>query len=186
MPSPIGHSMMGIAVYIATVRSSKWLSRWNRLLLLVLFSAGADLDYIPALFGGLEFANNLHRGISHTILFGVAAATLYLLIARATTRKLMWSSALVLLAAYLMHLSLDIFTDDGKPPYGIPIFHPFSNFHVYARYSIFPQIAKHSYADIFSLHNVKVALFEIAFFGIMILGIAVTRLFIERCWSKYA
>ena len=184
MASPLGHSLMGVVIYLATVRSSEWLRRWGWLFLIVLFSASADLDYLPAVFGRLDIANAYHRGLSHTIMFAAGATVLYLIIAGAWTRKLMWKPALVLLVACCIHLLIDVFTEDNKAPYGIAPFRPFSEALLYSSRPVFPTIEKATYSDLSSLHNVKTALFEIGFFGVMAVIAGSVRLFIERHWRR--
>ena len=184
MASPVGHSLMGVVIYLATVTSSEWLRRWGWLFLIVLFSAAADLDYLHAVFGRLDLANAYHRGLSHTVLFAIGATVLYLIIAGAWTRKLMWKPALVLLVACCIHLLIDVFTEDNKAPYGIAPFRPFGEVLLYSSRPIFPAIEKATYSDLLSLRNVKAALFETVFFGIMAFIVGAVRLFIERYWRQ--
>jgi len=186
MATPLGHSMMGVAIYLVTVRSSEWSRRWGWLLLVVLFSAFADIDYFPALFGRLGLANSLHRGITHTVLFAAGTTTLYLVVAGALRRKLMWKPALILLVAYLIHLILDIFAEDGKAPYGIAPFYPFSRTYYYGFWPVFPKIHKATWTEVFSFNNVRVALFEIVVFGILIAIVLALRLLIDRRQKHHA
>ncbi len=178
--------MMGVAVYLATAKSSEWSRRWGWLFLIVLFSAFADIDFFPALFGRLGLANALHRGITHTVLFAVGATALYLILAGAVRRKFMWKPALILLVAYLIHLVFDIFAEDGKAPYGIAPLYPFNNTYLYGPWLIFPKIHKATWTEVFSFNNVRVALFEIVVFGILIAMVAGLRLFIDRRQRHHA
>jgi hypothetical protein len=113
-------------------------------------------------------------------MFAAGATALYLVVAGALRRKLMWKPALILLAAYLIHLILDIFTEDGKAPYGIAPFYPFSKTYYYGFWPVFPKIHKATWAEVFSFNNVKVALFEIVVFGILIATAFGLRLLIDR------
>jgi len=169
MASPLGHSMMGVAIYMATVRPADWLKRWGWLFLLILFCAAADFDYLPAAFGRLDLAEKFHRKFTHTFLFAASAALIYLIAGGIIRRKILWKSALILVAAMVIHLGIDIVSLDTKEPRGIAPFEPFSDIRLYSPVILFPNIQKGSYADIVSIHNTKVAVFEIAFFGAIIL-----------------
>lgn len=169
MASPLGHSMMGVAIFMATVKPAEWMKRWGWLLLLVFFSAAADLDYIPALFGRFDLAEQFHRRFTHTLLFSISSVTIYLLIAAAIERKFLWKDGLILMIAMVIHLVIDIAAQDEKEPRGIAPFEPFSKVRFYSPYVIFPNINKGSFKAILSMHNVRVAIFEILFFGILII-----------------
>jgi membrane-bound metal-dependent hydrolase YbcI (DUF457 family) len=169
MASPLGHSLMGVVIYVATVKSSDWLKRWGWLFLLVLFSMAADLDYLPAAFGRLDLADQFHRKFTHTLIFAVSAVAIYIAAAGIVKRKVMWKAAMILFAALMIHLAIDIVSLDEKEPQGIEPFKPFSDVNLYSPVIIFPSVMKGTYGKIISLHNVKVALFEIAYFGALII-----------------
>jgi len=186
MASPLGHSLIGVALYLATVRSSEWSRRWGWLFLLVLFSTMADIDYFPALLGDIDLANAFHRGLTHTALFAFGIVVLYLITGGIKKHEFLWKPALVLLAASLIHLVLDVVAEDGKAPFGIPVFYPFSNSYYYGPWIIFPKIHKGSYAELFSSANVRVALFEILFFTVLILIAGAGRLIFDRYARRHA
>jgi membrane-bound metal-dependent hydrolase YbcI (DUF457 family) len=168
MASPLGHSMMGVAIYVATVNPFERFKRWGWLFLLVLFSVAADLDYLPAAFGRLDLADMFHRKFTHTLLFAVLAVAIYVVVAVIRKGVIVWKAALILFMAMLIHLGIDIISLDENEPRGIAPIEPFSGIYLYSSIAIFPTVLKGSYADIFSLHNVKVALYEIFFFGVLI------------------
>lgn len=171
---------MGIAIFMATVKPAEWMKRWGWLFLLVFFSAAADLDYLPAVFGRFDLAEQFHRRFTHTLLFAVSAVLIYIIAGGIITRRMLWKSTLILLIAMIIHLAIDIMSQDEKEPRGIAPFEPFSGIRFCTRYAVFPNINKGSYETIFSMHNVKVALFEIAFFGVIIIIGAGVSLIINR------
>jgi membrane-bound metal-dependent hydrolase YbcI (DUF457 family) len=168
MASPLGHSMMGVAIFFATVKPIEWFKRWGWFFLLMLFSAAADLDYLPAVFNRFDLAERFHRKFTHTLLFAGLATVLYIIVTALIYRKIMWKAASVLLAALIIHLVIDIVSLDEREPYGIAIFEPFNSQYLYSPVVIFPNIEKDSYSRIINLHNIKTALFEVVFFGALI------------------
>jgi len=166
MSSPIGHSLAGciISLYKESLPGSLQFQSKSILFYLIVANA-PDLDFIPGLLAGKP--NLYHHGLSHSIGFGVVvsiAATW--LITRNTLKKPLREFTSFFIC-FLSHLLLDLFSMDGRPPLGIPIFWPFSN--IYYMIPILPPVKhSHSYAtigqfltDLFSLHNLYVAGLEI-------------------------
>jgi len=104
---------------------------------LILAANLPDLDYL-AVVRGREAMERFHQGVFHSIGF-VATATvpLALLLRRRLGFSLAW---LLLAAAGLTHLLLDLLVVDLKPPVGFPFFWPLSAERFHASITIFPGI----------------------------------------------
>jgi len=63
MPSPIGHSLAGYAIYSGTVKCKA--NNWKIVLLYVLVANLPDFDFIPGFL--MDTPNEFHRGLSHSI-----------------------------------------------------------------------------------------------------------------------
>ena len=179
MASPIGHSLMGVTIYVAAVRSSEIFRRWKWLILCVIFAAIADVDFIPAAFGGIELANRLHRLGTHTILFAVAVTFLWYIIVKISRRKVDLKLIIILFICMLSHIVLDIFSVDTRPPIGVAAFKPFSDITLYAPVQIFLPIKKMTYSGIFSVHNIYIAIYEVLVFSVVIFIILGLKIFFE-------
>ena len=184
MASPVGHGLMGVALYAATVPRRRFLQRWGWLALCVGFSVLPDLDFImPAAVGRIDWAHWAHRSFTHTVFFAAATALLWFVLARAIksgSSAARVGVAVMILVCLLVHLALDVMNDDTTPPYGISIFWPVWGKYFYEPIGLLPRVEKLTYADIVSRHNVKVALTEIGLFGALILVVLGVRLALER------
>ncbi len=160
MTTPAGHALMGLAVFLATPGGG----RRRGLILLGLLLAAAlapDVDLFPLLWGDLDAANQLHQGITHSLLLAGAAAALLTLAASA----LGCGSPLLLLPFFLAsawsHLLLDLLTGDSREPIGIPLLWPFSGAHFSSPVSIFGGVIKGRFEHLLSWHNLTVVAGEL-------------------------
>lgn len=177
MATPIGHALGGYVAYKVGISSTEKPS--CHLLSLCLFLAVLpDLDFIPGLFIGKPAT--FHQGITHSlgaaVVLSVVAAFLYSKITTPPGRFLkVWG---VCCLAYGSHLVIDVFGPDGRPPYGIPIFWPFSETSYLAPVQIFWGVRHASstsnttgewFWNIFDLYNVGAIGVEIVVISPMIL-----------------
>ena len=65
--------------------------------------------------------------------------------------------------AISIHLLLDIFVEDFKPPYGVPLLFPITDFTF--NFPIFPTFYKESLRDVFSVKNLKPIIVELLIFS---------------------
>ena len=128
MASPLGHSVLGLTIALASSPASS--RKIWRLGVFCIFGANsADLDFVPGLFIG--DINRYHQTVSHSLfaaaLFGVMSAWLapYLGETRLRVGTMGFS-------AYASHLFLDFLVVDERPPLGIPMFWPFMSDHFIA------------------------------------------------------
>lgn len=158
MPSPVAHLFAGACV--AALASRRWPAAHALPVTAALLLAAnlPDLDYL-ALVRGREAMERFHQGVFHSIGF-VATATLPL--ALLLRRRLGFPRAwLLLVAAGLTHLLLDLLVVDLKPPVGFPFFWPLSAERFHAAITIFPGIDR---ASILSRKNFYEFLAELAWF----------------------
>ncbi len=176
MPTPIGHSMAGAAIYVASTKGKHLLRSWKWLVVCMVFAALADIDFLPALFGRIDIANRVHRGPTHTLLFalvisGVVYGTLRILGKPGVVR----ATSLVFLCM-ASHLILDVLGKDSRPPLGIPILWPLEKQSLKVPVEIFPYLRKDTYAELFGPHNIGVLAYEILLFGTLIFVVAAMKL----------
>ncbi len=165
MASPIGHALGAYATIVLLKPQSVSDGNRNRITLGLAFIFGnlADTDFLVAHFTDQTFLN--HHYFSHSIPFAVLVAALCFLVLKALRHPQSLRESLVLGAAYGSHLLIDYFTDDGSPPFGIPLLWPFSNHHFMSPVLLFPSIHRGNFHDLFSLHNLKAMFLEIAVLG---------------------
>lgn len=122
MATPVGHSLAAYAVYkLFANRTGHGGCRW---VLLSIFVANApDLDFIPGLFLGQPAL--YHQGLTHSLGCAVGVSLLLAAIAYGSGESFRQTFGLCFFA-YSSHIVLDVFGPDGRPPYGVPVFWPFS------------------------------------------------------------
>jgi len=154
---------MGYFIYrVAERRSSE--KKWPKLALYLFAANAPDMDFLPGLIVGEP--GKFHHGVSHSfgaaILFGLTvwlAITFY-------KRKNNWFGPLLGTILYSSHAVLDYLGADNGPPYGIPIFWPFTNAYYASPIPIFLDIQRPmpSGTDfvlgLMSVHNLAAAIVE--------------------------
>jgi len=155
MPTPVAHTLAGACVAALACRRLPAARALPVTAALLLAANLPDLDYL-ALVRGREAMERFHQGVFHSIGF-VATATLPL--ALTLRRRLGLSRAWLLLAAAgLTHLLLDLMVVDLKPPIGFPFFWPFSAERFHASFTLFPGIDR---TNVLSLRNLREFLAEL-------------------------
>ena len=165
MPSPIGHSLAGCAIYAGT--NDNYTISWKTLFLYILVANLPDFDFIPGFLLGAP--NSFHRGVSHSLgfafLFGIV---LGLLVARNTTTQRFFKNMIIFSGLYFSHIFLDLFSMDTSIPIGEKLFWPVSNEYFSAPFHFFLDIKRkvssnyEFIATLFSFHNFLAILIEIA------------------------
>jgi inner membrane protein len=133
MASPIGHGLMGYAVYRATV-SAKREDRRALLWLCVGLAVVPDFDFIPGIVLGQPAL--YHQGLSHSLGFAVVVSS-GIAVAYSRNRGTFWADWGRFFLAYASHLLIDMFGPDRRPPYGIPVLWPVSDAHYHAPFQVF-------------------------------------------------
>lgn len=129
MPSPIGHGIIGLAVYagLANQENRKTFLTKKEITIGLLCSYAPDLDFLPGLITGKHF--QFHHGPTHSLIFGmVFGFTLSFLLGRFRPETF-WKGAGIYAFLVWMHVILDGFIVDNRPlvAHGIKIFYPFSD-----------------------------------------------------------
>jgi membrane-bound metal-dependent hydrolase YbcI (DUF457 family) len=168
VPSPVGHSFIGLTLGMAWLVPRRrladwrtWLNQHRGTLLATLLAANAcDLDYLPGLFAGSP--NLWHRWLGHSAVWAALAGVVIWLLWRRMARAPLPRWALpVILAAALSHVATDYFGDDQRAPFGILACWPFSDRFVLADHPLFLSLHKTALADMFTLHNLRAVAHEI-------------------------
>jgi membrane-bound metal-dependent hydrolase YbcI (DUF457 family) len=154
--SPVGHTAVGLLGW-------QWFSEKKNLKTLAFFIIIAnlpDIDFTLFLFLGKK-GLEMHQYFTHNVFFvGLTALLLWPWLKKKRER-------FGIVIAAFSHLLLDFLTIDAKAPFGFRLFYPFSD--QLFNFGILPNLWKENLSDVFSLHNVRVICFEIAFFLVPVL-----------------
>lgn len=150
MPTPVGHSLAAAALYLATAPGTAAGLDWRGALLCLVAASAADLDFLP---GGLVGDwNRFHQGPSHSLAVALVVALALACVPLPSLGG--FRRRLVLLTALTVsHLALDVITHDARPPYGIPLFWPFSDAYVHASLEVFPNVRRGPLRVVLSASN---------------------------------
>ncbi len=156
MPSPVAHSLAGIALGEMGDRGFSRKEQAVFYTLAVFFALFPDLDFIPGYLKGNP--NLYHHGISHSLGFGLLVALAF----GWTFSKYLgsvWKGSLFLFTLYASHLLLDFLTVDTRLPIGEPLFWPVWNRYVLSPVLVFSDVQKSSQSEtffrsLFVTHNV--------------------------------
>ncbi|MBU4212756.1 MAG: metal-dependent hydrolase [Kiritimatiellae bacterium] len=169
MPSPIAHSLIGLILglirFLPRYRrrdelASQFRALWRLLLFCVLLANVPDLDYFFGIFR--DNLNYYHQTVTHTLVWvGVMALAIWAY-GRLRKRRASWLSFGLLLALLGSHLLADWLTVDRSPPIGVMLAWPFSDRFYHAAFAFFPPPAKQTWADLWSLQNLRLVLVETA------------------------
>jgi inner membrane protein len=123
MATPLGHVLAGYAIY-GFARAPKAGEQPGLTVLGIIMAVAPDLDLIPGLVMGQPAL--YHGGISHSLGFALLVSLGVAGIFK-MHGKVFLPVFVVGFLAYSSHLLLDWLGSDGRPPFGIPVFWPFSN-----------------------------------------------------------
>ena len=169
MPSPIAHSLIGLALglirFLPRYRhfgelNGQLRALWRPLLFCILLANAPDLDYFFGLIRGN--LNYYHQTVTHTLIWiGVTALAVWAY-GWLRERQASWLPFGLLLALLGSHLLADWLTVDCSPPIGLMLAWPFSDHLYHAAFAFFPPPAKQTLADLWSLPNLRLVLVETA------------------------
>ena len=181
MPSPILHVAAGAGICLLDRRSLTAV-KWRFAAAVMLASVLPDFDVVPGLLIGDP--NRFHSDYSHSIGAALIAALLCALLVK--TQR--WRLGFWVVVSWTTHVLLDALTVDGRPPYGVPLFWPFSRLY-FQLGAVFPGF-RHGYdqstiaeflSEVFSRANLQTMLAETALGLAWILACAV----IDRSIAQY-
>ena len=171
MPSPVGHSLIGLAIGSAVLLRpcpprrlalELWRLRWPLLGCIVLASL-PDLDYLPGILSGE--LNRYHHHDTHTLGFGAAALAGLAVLARTRGPGRGRRFLLLGLLLLLSHLAADMLTRDGSEPFGIMALWPLSEQRMISPVSLFPAFRKDELAEVFQPVNLRPVFLELLWCG---------------------
>ena len=122
MPSPIGHSLAGIALFLVFIR--RRFVEWKILLIAIVAALLPDGDFIFGFFVGNP--NRFHHQFTHSLVFVVLAGLALALLMKVRTTKEYFSYTCLFSLMGLLHLLLDAACIDTSAPFGIKLLWPFS------------------------------------------------------------
>jgi inner membrane protein len=172
MPSPIAHSLAGLAIAFVAFRPGTDDRRERvRFTAALVFTANApDLDFAA---GALTSdINAFHGGPSHSIVAALAAAAVgALLLGRGAAERR--RAGLALLLAYLSHIALDVLCELPGHPNRLAVLWPFTSERWTAPFHVFAGILHGGpgadfakfLREVFSIHNAIAIAIEVALLG---------------------
>jgi len=169
MASPVAHSLIGLAIGLIRFlpRHRQWgelpgrlRALWRPLLGCILLANAPDLDYFFGFSRGN--GNYYHQTVTHTLVWICVMALAIWAYGRLRERRAPWLSLGLLLALLGSHLLADWLTVDRSPPVGLMLAWPFSDHICHAAWAFFPPPAKQTWAEIWSLPNLRLVLAETA------------------------
>ncbi len=168
MPSPVGHSLIGLAIAVQYGIQPGRLSAISQdlrkkaaiLFAGVLLANLPDVDYIPGICCGE--INAFHHYYTHSIGW-VLTVTLACWLGWKFMRPAIGVREIIFVfAALVSHLAADAVTADGHPPYGFMAFWPWSDRFVISPVTIFWRLHKHDWSEVLQWHNVWAVVVEVA------------------------
>ncbi len=151
MPTPVGHVIGGLAVYLTS--RDRLIQPIQKDLPFVAVCAGVsllpDLDFAIGPFAGKSYHHYFTHSLGFTALFGLAAY----IVSRTLRKTRPLRDAAVLTVVYLSHILLDMVGRDTTPPFGVQLFWPFSEVFYILPVSLFDEVWRGTLGKLFGLHN---------------------------------
>lgn len=167
MPSPLGHSLAGLATAWSADIASASTSR-GRSAPLALGHGLTGLSVLLAVIPDIDLLFHAHRSFTHS----VSAVALVIIISAVVTGwvtgRSPWRAALTCGSAYGTHLLLDWLAADTYFPYGIQMFWPFSRAWFISGLDVFPQTERQR---LLSARTIQVNLMAMAWEAVILLPI---------------
>lgn len=161
MASPLAHTLLGFTLFNLWPAGSRdfQIRPWPLYGLVMTAALAPDLDFIPGLL--LGDPNRYHQTLSHSLGMALVVALglgAILRLLKTGPSWVRWSSLLLLLIC--SHLLLDFITEDHRPPFGFPLFWPFSETPHTFPVPIFPASERNLNRPDFWSQNAYVVLVE--------------------------
>ena len=150
MPSPLGHSLAGLAIHVGTAPPGEVWS-WRRVALLVGLANLADVDFVLKLIDG----QNHHQRWTHSVTCAALAGIVVALLSRRP--RLGLAAGL----AYATHVLLDWLGNDTHPPIGLQALWPWSHEFYKSPWIVFLDVGRQATWETV-VNNAKAAVVETA------------------------
>ena len=139
MPSPVAHSLAGLAIAHAA-RTQKWIpAHWMWVVVLVVAANAADVDFVADSMdvGGWFFE---HHGITHSVIAALVAGTVATLACAAVGMARAGLAGLIVGVAYLSHVVFDFSAGTVGFPTDMPLFWPLADAGVSTPVQLFAEL----------------------------------------------
>lgn len=171
MPTPLGHSLIGLAVMGATpftppdggMRARVWLAAYCMTVANI-----ADLDFIWWNGSGFTVSGLFHHGVTHSFGFALIVAVIAGSVAWLRGRKDYGRLAVLTAVLYSSHVLVDMLNEDTYPlnGTGLPALWPLTE--TYFIYPILPGVNRD---HLITLGNAKAVVVETLLFGGMMIAV---------------
>ena len=120
MPSPIGHSIIGLAIYTSFTPKNRLFKDWKEVAFACLIAISPDFDYFTVLITHNTFD---HRTYTHSLLFALLGAVFIYLAQKISLRtgNACFPYYFCLISS---HVIADFFVKDGYLPSKIAFYYP--------------------------------------------------------------
>ena len=181
MPSPVAHSLIGLAIAIAAMPrqwvpgiSSLLRDHYGWVVAAVVLSNFPDIDYLPGILSG--DLNVLHHGYTHSIGWIALSSTAIALLTSSLGAAGLGRTFLLVFILQGSHLALDMATHDGRAPFGIMVGWPIDDNYRQWPLLLFDRISKSNWSDFVNPVNMMAVMKECI--------ICIPVLFIVWWWKK--
>lgn len=164
MPTPVGHSLFGLAVYMIKKGEPLDAKDIGGVAIYASLSNLPDIDLAPITIYGFKAVSMFHQQYTHNLGFAVISSLFVACIATCFFRKRFVSVFPLFFFLVYSHILLDCMGHDTNPPYGVQLFWPLSDDNFLSPISLFIGVAKASPGELFSLWNFVAVLIELVVF----------------------
>ena len=176
MPSPIGHTLAGVAIALAVERLPRLRPAFPLspalILMCAFMAAAADLDLLTR-YVGLGYT---HRTVTHSVMFVALVMIVTAGVTGWVTGRMAWRLTSLVGLVYGSHLLLDWLGPDPTVPAGLQLLWPFSREWFISGATIFLRTDRH---DPFSAEtmavNARAAVRELLVLGPIVLALLWAR-----------
>ncbi len=148
MPSPVGHTLFGLGLYILWCKNILiCFKRWMLTLWVIVCANLPDFDLFAGLFTGE--LSRYHQGYTHTLGFALFVGLVVFGILKIIKIKDVLSISLLSFVLVFFHVLMDSCNFDSRFPIGVMLFWPFSN-HYFNPIQIFYPVPHSEPGDVFS------------------------------------
>jgi inner membrane protein len=169
MPSPIGHTLAGLAAGWLSEPAPPQSNRTGLRSILTPFALWCA--FVAAIPDADLLIPHFHRSASHSLTVTALILIIAVVVTGKVTRRRAWVFAAALAGAHASHLLLDWLGTDRFPPPGIQVFWPFSDRFYISGLDIFPPVERRLLRPEAIGINARAALWELLIMG-PIAGIA--------------
>lgn len=159
MPTPVGHTLLGLSVYIVWCKNiTQWLRQWRLILWVIFCSNLPDFDLVPGLF--VNDLSRYHQTYTHTLGFALLVWLITFIVLKIKKAENYFSISFLSFLVVYINIILDAFNYDSRPPIGIQLFWPISG----AYFNVLPifYAVPHSYlSDVISSPFIQAVVREV-------------------------